>query len=450
MAATGDSRVPEMNHLGARSTSDGVSRPSVEGAYRDVLLATLGYARVRDYRGPDFGDGMSSRLRRALPVEHKWLNIAFQETVKRAPVDVRPLLAVEYRRNVKGISLFAMTNLTVDRLATETAGEWVSDWSGRIGDASDDSGRTGGEWGDVDYRSEARSLVDWLVEHRSEGYSGFCGGYLHPIQYLDGKGEPYDPDVVDTSYAVKALLAASDHDPRYAEIARTAEAFVVEDLNYREVDGGARVDYHAHHPDDAYTLNAGALGARLLVDLYDRFGEPRLRERARKILDYIVARQTDLGGWYYRDPPEASHLSMDNHHNGFIIECLQRYEAVTGEGRYDDALADALAFYRDVLFQPDGAPNFDEHSAYPRDVHAATQGILVFTYDEDFERAARVLDWTLSNMSAGDGRFYFRKHRFHTKRQVLMRWCQAWMAYAIAEYLRCRHLDAPAAGAPSR
>jgi hypothetical protein len=56
----------------------------------------------------------------------------------------------------------------------------------------------------------------------------------------------------------------------------------------------------------------------------------------------------------------------------------------------------------------------------------------------------------LLNMYAGDGRFYFRKYRFHTKRQVLMRWCQALMAYAISEYLRALHLGGPVAGAPSR
>jgi hypothetical protein len=56
-----------------------------------------------------------------------------------------------------------------------------------------------------------------------------------------------------------------------------------------------------------------------------------------------------------------------------------------------------------------------------------------------------VLRWTVRNLGAGDGRFYFRKHRFHTKRTVLMRWCQAWMAFAVAEYLRAVHGEDPVA-----
>ena len=78
---------------------------------------------------------------------------------------------------------------------------------------------------------------------------------------------------------------------------------------------------------------------------------------------------------------------------------------------------------------------------YPRDIHAAAQGILVFTYAGEIERARRIVGWTLTNLHVGDGSFYYRKYRYHTRRVVLMRWCQAWMAYATTEFLWRRHLD---------
>jgi hypothetical protein len=378
-----------------------------------VLHETLRYARERDYTGWDYGDGMSSRIRRALPVENRWVNLAFQETAKRAPVNLRPLLLVEQRRNFKGTGLFAMANLNCDELSRAV-----------------DVGEPG-----VDYRAEAADLTDWLVDERIEGYSGFCGGHRHEIQHLHTTGSPDDPDVVSTSYAVQALLAAGRLDDRYPEVARSAADFVLEDLNYREVDDGARIDYHMNHDDDVFTVNAGALGARLLVDLYAAFGDGDLRRRATRILDHVANLQTPVGGWYYRDPPDSSHLSMDNHHNGFVIEAFLRHRAVTGSNRYEDTLSDALSFYREALFEESGAPNFDEANAYPRDIHASTQGALVFTYAGEFGFAERILEWAVENFRAGEGRFYFRKHRYHTKRHVLMRWCQAWMAYAISEYL---------------
>ena len=391
-----------------------------------VLTDVLAYARERDYTGWDYGDGMSSRLLRAVPFESKWLNLAVQETVKRVPVNVRPLLLVEQRRSYKGTALFAMANQTTHWL-TELFPEVIAPLE------------------DGSYSSEAVKLREWLVENQSVGYSGFCAGHKHEIQHPDGeKGVPNDPDVVSTSYAVKALVRGIYDSPEHEDVARSAAEFVVDDLKFRWVDDGAVINYHMNHPDDVFTINAGALGARLFVDLYDHTNEEWLLEYAEGLLDHIAGLQTHLGGWYYRDPSQSSHLSMDSHHNGFVIESYQRYHEVTARDRYAPTLDDALDFYRRVLFDSDGAPNFDEEHAYPRDIHAATQGILVFSYAGDFSFARKIIDWTVANMSLGDGRFVPRKYRYHTKRHVLMRWCEAWMAYALSEYLRCRHLDAPA------
>jgi hypothetical protein len=170
-----------------------------------------------------------------------------------------------------------------------------------------------------------------------------------------------------------------------------------------------------------------------------------LRERATALLDYVASRQTDLGGWMYRDPPSASHLSMDNHHNGFIIEAFLRYRDVLGGARYDDVLDRALEFYRQRLFEPTGAPNWDERSSYPRDAHAAAQGILVFTKTGDLAFANRILEWTLEHLYGEDGGFYYQQRRFYTKRFTLMRWSQAWLTYAISEHLLARASTSEAA-----
>ncbi|WP_394327409.1 antibiotic ABC transporter permease [Halopelagius longus] len=371
-----------------------------------LLEDTLAYARARDYTGYDYFDGMSSKLLRALPVEDQWVNIAVQESIKRAPVNVRPFFLVEQRQNFKGSALFAMANQTAHRFT-----------------------------GDELYANEADYLANWLLENQSEGYSGFCGGHRHAMQQIGEFREAETPNVIPTSFAVKALCRLADRDERYEEAAKSAADFLVDDLRYQEVDGGARIVYQPEYDGEFYTLNGGAIGARLLVDLYDQFGDEEYRERAAALLDYIATKQTDLGGWKYRDPPSASHLSMDNHHNGFIIESYQHYHEVTGEKRYEETLDKALEFYRTVLFDPDGGPNWDESKSYPKDIHHATQGIIVFSKSGDTAFARRIIDWTLANLYGGQGQFYYQKRRLYTKNFTLMRWCQAWMAYALAEYL---------------
>lgn len=391
---------------------------AVAATYRDALT----YAREREYRGWDYCDGMSSRVRRALPFETRVTNLLFQEGIKRCPVNVRPYLLVEQRRNYAGAGLFAMANADAHRL-TRRVGRDVL--------------------GDVDYAGEATALADWLVDNRCRGYSGFCGSHRHQIQHLDYRSDATDPSIVSTVFPAEALLSVAaldtDHESNtaadYAALARSAADFVVEDLNYRPVDGGARIDYNVHGSGDHYTINGGALAARLFLALHERFGDAVYRERATELLDYIATLQTDGGGWTYRHPPSASHLSMDNFHNGFVIESFLRYADAIDADRYAETTDRALAFYREELFEPDGAPNHDESSRYPRDVHDVAEGLILFGATGRYEIARRVFDWGVEHLSDGEGRFYHRRDRWYTRRYTLMRWSQAWMSYALGSLL---------------
>lgn len=406
-----------------------------------VLVRTLRFAREREYTGWDYWDGTSSRLLRALPVQHKWLTIAVQEGIKRAPVNLRPLFRVEKRRNFKGTALFALANRTVAGLNDRAAG---SDSGVSFhGDVPDVDREGDGEpVPAVDYAAEAESLARWLIENRVRGFHGFAGSHRHEMQELDGKRYPNEGDVVSTSFGVKALLRLADADPEFAEVAKTAADFVVEDLGYAEREDGATIHYATCDAGkEYYTINAVGLAGRLFLDLYDRSGDETYLERAERLLDFVVAHQEPEGGWKYRVPADASHLSMDNHHNGFVVECLVRHREVTGSDRYAEALERGYEFYKEVLFEPDGAPNWEEDAAYPRDIHAAAQGILVASWMGDFAFARRIIAWTFEHLYAGDGRFWFRQQRFYTKRITLMRWGQAWMAYALSEYLRAREAD---------
>ena len=385
-----------------RNSSTGVDTEARDTL--SLLRETLRYARERDYTGWDLYDGESSALLQRLPIDNKYLNLTVQQVIRRCPVNLRPHFRVEQRRSFMGAALFALANLTAADVTGDTA-----------------------------YESEAETLVEWLVENQSDGYAGFCGGHKHPMQELEARVLPNDPDIVSTAWAARTLVAAADQlDPAYADHARSAADFVVTDLDYTTTDQGATIKYKPTDTGDSVTINANAMGARLFVDLYDHFGDTAYRERATAILDHVASLQTDLGGWTYRDPPSASHLSMDNFHNGFIIDCFRWYQTVTGDDRYDAVLDQAVQFYRDILFDSDGAPNHDESSAYPKDIHDVAQGIIVFTRLGDRDTAGRILDWGLENLYGGDGAFYHQQRRFFTDTITYMRWCEAWMAYALS------------------
>ena len=74
---------------------------------------------------------------------------------------------------------------------------------------------------------------------------------------------------------------------------------------------------------------------------------------------------------------------------------------------------------------------------YPLDIKGAAQGVLNFSlawhiFPEKLTVAKRIAGWMISNMRAPEGRFYYQKGRFITKRYSLMRWCQAWSSFALS------------------
>jgi len=370
-----------------------------------ILEKTLDYSRNRNYVGWDKHDGMSSYVRRKLPFEHKLTNLAFQETIKRAPINFRPVLLVEQKPNPKGLSLFAMANLNAYN-----------------------------EFGSKQYLSEAQTLFDRIISHNVDTVDGFCLSHEHELQGLSDTKDAGTPNIVSTSYGVKALLRANYIDEKYGVIARDSVRFIKSELLFCE-QGQYRISYTPER-SNSYTLNANALAARLFVDLYEQFCEDEYRAIAEDILTFVGNCQNEIGGWEYKDPPSASHLGMDNYHNGFIIESFLRYQEVVDGDAFQEIVEDSLDFYRNVLYEPDGAPCWDETSTYPHDIHAAAQGIVTFSHAGEIELARKIIDWTLENLYAEDGRFYYQKRKWYTKRFTLMRWCQAWMSYALSIYLK--------------
>lgn len=366
------------------------------------LVDTLDWAATRDYAGYDYADGLSSRFLRAVPFEHRVLNLGMQELAKRSPVNIRPLLLIPKRKSFKGTGLFISANITAYEVTNNEQ-----------------------------YRSEAFRLGRWLLDHRQEQPFGW--GHNHRIQTIDRTIPRNTPSIVTLTYVTRALLRLREMGFELPmNLPENIRSTITETLAYERVEGGARINYRAGHAADYTIINANALGAALLLEVAEAYDAPELIELAEPIFEYVATMQTPCGGWAYADPAESSHLSMDNHHNGFVLESFLRRQELRQDGRYEGVIADALHFHRESLFRPDGAPNWDEHAAYPRDIHAASQGIITFTRAGDHAFAKQILDWTIDQLHQGNGRFAYRKGRIVTRRFTLMRWCQAWMARALA------------------
>ena len=142
-------------------------------------------------------------------------------------------------------------------------------------------------------------------------------------------------------------------------------------------------------------------------------------------------------------PADRSHISHDNFHTGFVLESLKEYLYAGGDVTgVAEAYERGLSFYREHLFEPDGAPKFEHDQSHPHDAHAAAQSIRTFVRDgreENVTMAERVLDWSLAHLLDESGYFYRRRGKFADDKTPYMRWSQAWMCFAMASVVNERY-----------
>jgi len=375
-----------------------------------VCQRALAWAEKRNYTGYGKFDALNSSLLRTLAGNNRYLRGGFTYLVSRAPIDLRPLLGVEKRQNPKSLGLFARSFFNLHTLTGEEI--WLQ---------------------------KGLHLLTRLLElsqvHR---YSGHCWGAEHPRQSTKFYVEVYFPGAVITVEVAEAFLDAYEKTgkQRYLEVAVSASDFITKDLTVIEGDD-TRLCY-SYIPGSSWKIvNANAKIAGFLARLAVIVGDQKLASIAGAAMYWVVERQTEYGAWFYADPPHSSHVSHDNHHTGFVLSSLLEYITVTGDGTWKDIYDRGLSFYGRALFLSNGAPKWRSDRVYPLDIHGAAQGILNFSLASDFlplklAMAQCIAKWVFENMLHPEGRFYFQKGRLYTKRYTLMRWCQAWMCYALS------------------
>jgi rhamnogalacturonyl hydrolase YesR len=382
----------------------------LKGQLYESIGRLFEWLEKNDYRGYDTFDGLSSFLR-PLTFENKFLRIALQQSVRRFPLNTRPLLGIKKSRSTKAMGFLARGFL---RLHAST--------------------------GDPVWREKAEFALQWLIDNRSKGYSGACWGNHFDYQsrgfYLP-KGVP---TVVWTSLIGHAFLDGYEHlrKAEYLEIAQSACEHILGDLQVFPHGEAVCITYVPGL--DSQVHNANTLGASLLARTHSYTHNETYVDLAKKAFLYTAERQRPDGSWYYGERSDIHWV--DNFHTGYVLDCYKQYLESTGDDRFESTLKRGYDYWKKNFFLPDGTPRYYNYKTLPIDIQCCSQAIdtLVFFSDRDPESialASKVARWTIKHMQDRTGYFYYRRYSpWIVNTTPTLHWGQATMLCAMAGLYR--------------
>ncbi len=357
------------------------------------------YIEQEKYRGYDPYDALKSPLFR-LPIlrSHKWLRFATQQFVKRAPVNLRPLLAVPKGLNPVSLGLCIQAYAYLTEVYPEEREELLNKiWQ---------------------LAKQLQSLIP-------EGFSGVCWGYDFDWEARYAKIPAYQPTVVATGIITNALFEAwlITREQVCADLLLGAVPFVLKDLNRTEYENSICFSYSPF--DTQQVLNASLKGVRLLAQAHHIMGNNDWAEIATTGVRFALEQQREDGAWPYS--LAATGAWVDNYHTGYVLDCLEAYHTYIDNQLVRPAMDSGFTYYQENLVDLDGAPKFYDKERYPIDCTAAGQMLLTAVRFNNLPLAETVMDWMLQNMQSSVGYFYFRQYAHFTNKTSFMRWSNAWM-----------------------
>lgn len=373
---------------------------------REITIKLWRYCEQNDFAGYDPYDALNSRLLKIIPgANTRFFRLALTQSLKRLPVNLRPLLLIPKTQNPKALAIFLKAALKLKPA------------------------------GIIDTTDKITYLINRIAELRSPGLTYYCWGYSFPWQTRTLLVPRGSPNLVCTVFVADALLDAYEATKNEfcLEMAVSAGAYIFNQLYWSE---GDQAGFSYPQPGlRIHIYNADLLAAALLTRLSRITGDNNYKEPALMVARYAAKHQNEDGSWFYGETPGSRWI--DNFHTGYNLMALRDISKYADTNEFMPTIIKGLRYYKSNFFHPDGAPKYYHNKPYPIDIHCVAQSIITLETLKDLDKtnhdlALSVLIWAIKNMCNKKGYFYYQVHRLYKNRISYKRWSQAWMLLAMA------------------
>lgn len=329
----------------------------------------------------------------------------------------RKILRVQRSVNAKGIGLLAKAYLQLYQISNEK-----------------------------NFLDKSTECLRWLEANDSKGYSGTCWGY--PFNWQAKKLIPREtPSGVVTATVGDAFWSFYQHrkEQKYLDVCRSICEFFINNLNIDQIDRD-RICFSYTPITNDHVHNANLFVAEFLIKVGSEIDDRRYVDYGIKAMRYTLSYQNPDGSFFYSGPPDEVKNWVDHYHTGFVLRSLYSIYQITNDQSLLPKLKECYNHYLANFFLNDGIPKFQPQRIYPVEIHSCAEAILCLselsdTFPQGMEMAHKVVNYTLNHLRNSEGYFYHavRKSRFllltYVAKIPYLRWGQAWMLRALANFL---------------
>lgn len=384
------------------------------------------FCEQEDFKGWDPYDGLSSKIFNTIPFfRHSSLcRLIYIQFFKYSPINLRRLLGVRKDYNSKGIALALSAYCNMYKSVKNK-----SEFRTILGKEEDLINR-------INY------LGNLLIQLKSKGeYSGACWGYGFDWQSRAFFLPASTPTVVATSFAVEALLSASDitGNKSFLNEAISSGEFILKDLN--RIQKGTNYMFSYSPLDERAVYNASLLGSKTLSLIYRKTKEKKYLEAATKSVRAVLECQNADGSFPHSD--QIGNKWRDNFHTGFKLESLNTYSCLVDDDSVKESIAKGYSHWINNFFDRENsiAKYYETDTVNSTiDLHCMAQALSTIyklgKFDQELPLIEHLIEWANHNMKSPSGYYFYQKKGESINRIPYMRWPNLWMLYGLSYYIR--------------
>ncbi len=358
-----------------------------------------------DYKGWDLYDALLSKYyKKGSIFDSFYPRYIWTQVNKRAPINLRPLMRVPKSLNPKGLSLILRGYCKLYGLTQ-----------------------------DQTFLDSASSVYKLIVSLRSES-DYYCWGNNFDYQARNGFHPAFTPNAITTSFVANSIVDyyLITKDQEVIRILESIRSYYLETMLLFSDERGAAFRYYKENTPITYNSSAKSTETLALINAI--IPDSQTSEIIKMSYSFLLKSQNDDGSWYYSSGKQGQWI--DNFHTGYVLVALKHIREMLYLDFGQDNIDKGLRYHLCHHYTKDHLPRYYTGSLYPIDTHCFAQSIITLSEFSDFARAGKMAESSIKHMYNFEERFFIYSIRKHyTVRTNLLRWCNAYMFYALSLYL---------------